>query len=98
MCPFLLCQKIFGSLPFFFALSCNGPVVLEVDQITGMAGHGGDVPGDDFVQIFKFFVANHQGAAQGESVELFLLQDVNVLVDALGRDFPGHCQMILTSG
>ena len=44
-------------------------------------------PGHYFVQIFIFFIADEQGRAETERVDLALLLDVDVLVNVLGN-FP----------
>ena len=60
-------------------------VVLEVEDISGVAGHGVDEPGDDLVQVLVLLVVDDQGGAEGEGVGLPLLLDVNVLVDAFSH-------------
>ena len=38
----------------------------------------------DFIQIFKFFVTDHQGLAKTEGIDFVFLQNIKMLVDTIG--------------
>ena len=88
MTSFFRFQQILGN--FAFSALCV-LVILEIEQIPGIGTHGRDVSGDDFVQIFKLLILDPQGLAKTEGIDFLLFDYVDVLVDTLPGDFPGHC-------
>lgn len=91
-------DDLFGALPLFAlrVVLIADTQVSEVSKsvnISGVAGHGIDVTGDDFVQVLELFVVDPERLTETERVLFAFFAHVDVLTDAVA-DLPRDRQVI----